>query len=193
MKIYNWHELKAMELKDFPVEQGLIWFVFHSKDILSSELKSLLKDWIAEVGGIDVSSLTEAKGKNGKPYFVGTKWKFNLSHSGDLTVVGLHPSLELGVDIETWKPKKRMLPIAERYFSPDEVQLLSTISQELEWEARALEMFTIKESLIKLQSGSLFKGLGEFNSLSSHPEVILKFIQSREFALSISLAKSLDS
>lgn len=182
MKIYSWPDLQEANLEDLPSSGGIIWLVFNSQNVSSDELKSLLKQWI---GKEDINIINSP---NGKPAFENSHWKFNLSHSGDFTALVLHPTQEVGIDLETWKPKSRLKPIVERYFFPEEVSLLGTIENDSEWESVALKMFTTKEALIKLKGGTLFRGLSEFNSLKPHSEIFFQTEVEGIFSLTITLA-----
>ncbi len=65
----------------------------------SEAARLLLKEAVAREYSLDTSAYAEKKGENGKPYFEGAPFCFNLSHSGDYVVCALSDR-EVGVDIE---------------------------------------------------------------------------------------------
>ena len=70
---------------------------------------------------VDPSKLIFARSDMGKPYFVNSDLKFNLSHSKGYVAVACSIGEELGVDVEASDlPKDRALKMAERYFSAEE-------------------------------------------------------------------------
>lgn len=83
----------------------------------------------------------------GKPALKDPDWHFNISHTKDRLVlaVGRHP---VGVDLESSGRHNRLMDIANRYFSPEEVVWLKQQPEEL--EQRFLRLWTLKESLSKL-------------------------------------------
>lgn len=93
--------------------------------------------------------------KNGKPYVKGIK--FNLSHSGSRVILAVHPTFELGVDIEQSGKKTFFLQIAKQYFSLEENQYINkgrTTDQKFQ---RFAAIWTLKESFIKAVTGELTK------------------------------------
>ncbi len=56
---------------------------------------------------------------HGKPHCPGGP-SFNLSHSGDLVLLALHPSRPLGVDVERLRPDVAWEPVAQRLFTSAE-------------------------------------------------------------------------
>ena len=60
-----------------------------------------------------------ARMERGKPWLPDTpQWRFNLSHSRGLALVGVAREAEVGVDVEWIRPQPRWEDIAERYFPP---------------------------------------------------------------------------
>lgn len=59
----------------------------------------------------------------GKPHAPGGP-EFNLSHSGDLILIALHPCQPVGVDVERLRPDLHWEPVARRMLAPDQVREL---------------------------------------------------------------------
>ena len=88
--------------------------------------------------------------------------RFNLSHSGDLCVLGFRQSGEIGVDIEKIRDDLAMDDLARRYFSPREV----TEFESLPEAQRKLGFFlcwTRKEAYVKALGDGLQRPLDEFS------------------------------
>lgn len=65
----------------------------------------------------DTSALILARGEYGKPYFLNSTLKFNLSHSRGYVACALSDADEVGIDIESaLLPDDRAQKISERFF-----------------------------------------------------------------------------
>jgi phosphopantetheinyl transferase len=176
VKIFSLADIKNLTLDELPHVEDIVCFVLESAD--SSGLKKELSRLVGN------SSQQFLKGRDGKPSFADSSYQFNLSHSGDYTAVAIHRSMELGIDIETWKPKKRMEPIAHRYFSKEENAVLDNLSDE-NWESKALSFWTVKEAMIKLNGGTLFEGISLVNAVPLPREIKLQFELRGIYSLSL--------
>ena len=59
--------------------------------------------------------------EHGKPYLPqAPDIRFNLSHSHDLALVGVTRDVEIGVDVEKFRPLPRFIDLADRFFPPGE-------------------------------------------------------------------------
>lgn len=103
------------------------------------------------------------RGPHGKPCFspphdtLGFSW----SHSADTAVlaVGRGPSgFELGVDVETRRPRARALELARRFFAPAEAAMLETLDDAGRLST-FLTLWTAKEAVLKAHGGGLSYGL----------------------------------
>lgn len=56
----------------------------------------------------------------GKPFLRDREVEFNLSHSGDLTLIGVTRGAEIGVDLEMIRDAHQAQAIAKRYFTAEE-------------------------------------------------------------------------
>ncbi|MCF8024225.1 MAG: 4'-phosphopantetheinyl transferase superfamily protein [Desulfobacteraceae bacterium] len=88
----------------------------------------------------------------GKPYLKNTgnlkPIDFNLSHSGDMVLIGLTVNRRIGVDIERIRPKKNPEKIAERFFDPKEAREVAQ-APENERLRLFLRYWTSKEAYLK--------------------------------------------
>jgi 4'-phosphopantetheinyl transferase len=70
-----------------------------------------------------------AFGSNGKPELVhSSSLHFNLSHSGDIGLIGISRERELGVDVEAERPTLDGLGIAHRFFTANETAWLAALA-----------------------------------------------------------------
>lgn len=103
------------------------------------------------------------RGPHGKPFVIedppqgGTKPgapRFNLSHSGDLVLIALHPTREVGVDLEQVREGIDWLPIARRYLA-EEQRLQIEQSPEQDRPAAFFRQWCRLEARLKLSGVGL--------------------------------------
>jgi 4'-phosphopantetheinyl transferase len=74
------------------------------------------------------ASLDFAAGEHGKPYLPAVpELHFNLSHSHQMALVAVSREVEVGVDVEWFRPLPACLSIAERFFPPAELAALMDV------------------------------------------------------------------
>jgi 4'-phosphopantetheinyl transferase len=71
-------------------------------------------------------------GSRGKPMLAspGASLRFNLSHSGDLTLVAIAQEQEVGVDVEQIEPRRDLLALARRALMPAEAAGIEATAPE---------------------------------------------------------------
>jgi 4'-phosphopantetheinyl transferase len=75
----------------------------------------------AILGKLTAARLDFAVTDRGKPYLPAEpRLKFNLSHSGEMALVGASLEVEIGVDVEIVRPLSDYRELAERFFPPSE-------------------------------------------------------------------------
>jgi 4'-phosphopantetheinyl transferase len=97
------------------------------------------------------------RAENGKPLV-----RFNLSHSHGLAVYAFARNRELGIDLEPIRPEFSGEDIAERYFSPQELEEWRRLTPELRAEAFFL-CWTRKEAYVKARGEGLQIPLASFS------------------------------
>jgi len=102
-------------------------------------------------------------GDYGKPDFdFETHLKFNVSHAGDMAIIGFVLEADIGVDIEHIKSDFDVLDIASNYFSNSEIVSLKQLPQA--HLARGFyRCWTRKESFIKAKAKGLSFPLDSFS------------------------------
>jgi phosphopantetheinyl transferase len=99
---------------------------------------------------------TEARGR---PFFTNRHADFSISHSKNMVAVGYAPSdftSRVGCDIQFMDERKNMDGIAKRAFSSAERQFLVSATNSAERLTRFYQIWTFKESYIKLHGLSIF-------------------------------------
>ncbi len=86
---------------------------------------------------------------------------FNISHTHSLIVLAVAAGRALGVDVENVHARQASIAVADRYFAPEEVQVLNATPQN-EQQFRFFEYWTFKESYIKARGMGLSLPLDKF-------------------------------
>jgi 4'-phosphopantetheinyl transferase len=91
------------------------------------------------------------------------RWlRFNLSHTEGLVVCLVARRREVGVDVEDRTRSGELLAVADRFFSPFEVQALRALPREEQLD-RFFFYWTLKESYIKARGMGLAIPLSQFS------------------------------
>jgi 4'-phosphopantetheinyl transferase len=115
-------------------------------------------------------------GPQGKPVLPGEpELHFNVAHSGGFALFAVRGRGEVGVDLERVRPFENDMGLAERYFSPREVEVLRTLGPERRIEA-FFHTWARKEAVLKANGHGLALGLEgvEVNVLSDEPARLLR-------------------
>jgi 4'-phosphopantetheinyl transferase len=87
--------------------------------------------------------------------------RFNLSHSGGLALYAITHNREIGVDLERGRSDFAWQEVAERFFSPREVDVLRSLPEGTQCDA-FFECWTRKEAYLKARGEGLLLGLNTF-------------------------------
>lgn len=131
--------------------------------------RALLRKLLAAYLGISLEINAEAirlsYGEKGKPFLTDPEHaplKFNLAHSHGLALYAFSLGREVGIDLEFVKEDLESEEIAQRFFSPREVQVLKTIPANLRRQA-FFDCWTRKEAYIKARGEGLSLPLEAFD------------------------------
>jgi 4'-phosphopantetheinyl transferase len=100
-------------------------------------------------------------GEHSKPYLEGGP-SFNLAHSGAVALYAFAAAGELGIDVELEDPEVAHSRVAERFFSPAEVEALRSLPETQQAHA-FLACWTRKEAFIKARGDGLSLPLDSFD------------------------------
>jgi 4'-phosphopantetheinyl transferase len=124
--------------------------------------RGLLRHQLAEYLGCTPTSLVFKKNAHEKPFVENTQsLHFNISHSGDFVLFAFSWDLPVGIDIEYQKPHFDFMPIAQRFFAPQEIEQLCALEMSLQRSA-FFDLWSQKEAVIKAIGQGLSYPLKDF-------------------------------
>jgi 4'-phosphopantetheinyl transferase len=128
--------------------------------IAHGALRSILAIYL----DIDAAAVDFDSGPAGKPKlaqnWAGSGIEFNLSHSGEVALIAVTRGGEIGVDVERVREDFAFQPIAQRFFTANEVAALRDLPVALQREA-FYKCWTSKEALLKARGTGLSGQLDE--------------------------------
>ena len=121
--------------------------------------EALARAQLSRVSGIPAIDLTIVRTEKGKPHLEDIPdLHYNISHSGEWVVMA-QSDMEVGIDVE--RIREPQYRIAERFFSAQELQELNRLNGKAKKEF-FFDLWTLKESYLKLLGKGLTKSLGSF-------------------------------
>jgi 4'-phosphopantetheinyl transferase len=140
--------------------------------------RGLLRELLARYSGLAPAAVPIRTYSHGKPFLepqmAFSDVFFNISHSQGAALLAFSSSGQLGIDIEKIRPDFGTEEIAQRYFSPAEIQELSALPPELQAEG-FFHCWTRKEACVKASGEGLRIPLDSFSvSLTPGQPAILK-------------------
>lgn len=110
--------------------------------------RAFLREILASFCGCAAHELPLSTGEDGKPLVQGSPVAFNLSHSGDVAVLGIAPMREIGVDVECFDRRVECVALARRYFADSEINALEMLEPAAQREL-FFRLWTSKEAAMK--------------------------------------------
>src|SRR5581483_5748665 len=92
--------------------------------------RCLLRVLLGRYLNVPPASLQFGYGDYGKPTLHDTHLQFNLTHSGEVTLVGVTRERPIGIDVELIHHMDNMEELAQRFFAPREVKMLRQVPPE---------------------------------------------------------------
>ena len=111
--------------------------------------------------GVDADAVKLEDSEHGRPELAGSQrdaFSFNWSHSHDQALIAIARGVLPGIDLERLRPHPKAVPIARRYFSPDETAALEALPVD-QRDRAFLELWTAKEAVLKAVGRGLAFGL----------------------------------
>ena len=124
--------------------------------------RGMLRSLLAGYVGVDGAQLQFRYGRERKPALVGEGPYFNLAHSGATALFAFSPSFDVGVDVELVGSELEGDRIAERFFSPAEIEALQAVPDE-DRSVAFLACWTRKEAFLKARGDGLTLALDSFD------------------------------
>jgi 4'-phosphopantetheinyl transferase len=120
--------------------------------------RGILRTLLSGYTGTTASKLRFRYGDSGKPSLVDhDDIHFNISHSADLGLFAFSPDRPVGVDVENERPVRRLLDVAQRFMSEDELRSLVDTSPD-ERNAAFLRSWVVREARLKAEGKGVWSG-----------------------------------
>ena len=100
-------------------------------------------------------------GKNGKPFVPNNPFQFNLSHAGEVALIGITKNHQIGIDVEIINRKVEVERVAQHFFAKGEIERLMALPEAQRYEA-FFNCWTRKEAFIKATGDGLSFPLDQF-------------------------------
>lgn len=126
---------------------------------------ALLRQMLAEAGGLPAAAWRFTRGAQGKPEIAAEHempWlRFSLSHTRGLAACALAGTDDIGLDVEDLDRRAASPDLARRYFAPEEAAWLDAVPAE-DRHAAFLRLWTLKEAYVKATGEGIAVGLDSF-------------------------------
>jgi 4'-phosphopantetheinyl transferase len=120
--------------------------------------RGILRTLLSGYTGTTASKLRFQYGNSGKPSLVDHDGiHFNISHSAELGLFAFSPDRPVGVDVENERPVRRLLDVAQRFMSEDELRSLVDTSPD-ERNAAFLRSWVVREARLKAEGKGVWSG-----------------------------------
>jgi 4'-phosphopantetheinyl transferase len=120
--------------------------------------RGILRTLLSGFTGTAPHELRFRYGNSGKPSLVDhDDIHFNISHSADLGLFAFSPDRPVGVDVENERPVRRLLDVAQRFMSEDELRSLVDTSPAERNEA-FLRSWVVREARLKAEGKGVWSG-----------------------------------
>ncbi len=128
--------------------------------------RGALRQILARYLELEPAAVQFGYSEHGKPFLeqppADLDVRFNVSHSDDVALVAVTLSREVGIDLEKVRPEFAGLEIAERFFSPTEVETLRSLPLKLKSRG-FFNCWTRKEAFVKATGKGLSFPLRAFD------------------------------
>ncbi len=120
--------------------------------------RGILRSLLSGFTGTEAEKLRFTYGSSGKPSLADRdNVHFNISHSADLGLFAFAPDRPVGVDVENERPVRRLLDVAQRFMSEDELRSLVDTAPE-DRDAAFLRSWVVREARLKADGKGVWSG-----------------------------------
>jgi 4'-phosphopantetheinyl transferase len=120
--------------------------------------RGILRSLLAGFTGTPAEKLQFSYGRSGKPMLVDSaNIHFNISHSAELGLFAFAPDRPVGVDVENERPVRRLLDVAQRFMSEEELRFL-TETPAAERNSAFLRSWVVREARLKAEGKGVWDG-----------------------------------
>jgi 4'-phosphopantetheinyl transferase len=131
--------------------------------------RGILRDLLSGFTGTPAGKLRFEYGNSGKPSLADHDINFNISHSAELGLFAFAPDRPVGVDVENERPVRRLLDVAQRFLSEEEVRSLAATPPQNR-DASFLRSWVVREARLKAEGKSVWHAAAsnDFGTRLSH-------------------------
>src|SRR5256714_3785157 len=130
--------------------------------------RAILRKLLSGFTGTAVEKLQFSYGHAGKPVLLDhDEIHFNISHSGDLGLFAFAPDRPVGVDVENERPVRRLLDVAQRFMSEEELRSLAETPAE-ERNSAFLRSWVVREARLKAEGKGVWDGRPSSQAKRTH-------------------------
>jgi 4'-phosphopantetheinyl transferase len=140
-----------------PEEQGRAG---HMLPILARRFiiaRGILRSLLSGFTGTAAEKLRFTYAISGKPSLADHDIQFNVSHSATLGLFAFAPDRPVGVDLENERPVRRLLDVAQRFMSEDELRSLAATAPP-ERDTAFLKLWVVREARLKAEGKGVWSG-----------------------------------
>ena len=130
--------------------------------------RGILRNLLSGFTGTDARKLRFDYGTSGKPSLSHRDdIHFNISHSGDLGLFAFSPDRPVGVDVENERPVRRLLDVAQRFMSEDELRTLADTPADKR-NAAFLRSWVVREARLKAEGKGVWSATSNGSNHLTH-------------------------
>lgn len=130
--------------------------------------RGILRNLLAGFTGTDARKLRFNYGVSGKPSLADHEdIHFNISHSADLGLFAFSPDRPVGVDVENERPVRRLLDVAQRFMSDEELRTLAE-TPDSKRNIEFLRSWVVREARLKAEGKGVWSGSANSSSRLTH-------------------------
>jgi 4'-phosphopantetheinyl transferase len=119
--------------------------------------RGILRSLLSGFTGTAAGKLRFTYGTSGKPSLADHDIHFNISHSAELGLFAFAPDRPVGVDVENERPVRRLLDVAQRFMSEEEIRTLAATAPEAR-DAAFLKTGVVREARLKAEGKGVWSG-----------------------------------
>ena len=123
----------------------------------------MLRQVLADCLSCSPAAVELVFGPKGKPGLAAPGCHFNLSHSGDLILLGINAHYPVGIDVEKIDLHRAVDELVHRFFSAQEVESYQAYGSKDERRAAFYQGWTRKEAVLKAIGCGLSCPLSDFS------------------------------
>jgi 4'-phosphopantetheinyl transferase len=112
--------------------------------------RGILRSLLSGFTGTAAEKLRFMYGTSGKPSLADHDIHFNVSHSAELGLFAFAPDRPVGVDVENERPVRRLLDVAQRFMSEEEIRSLAATAPE-DRDTAFLKSWVVREARLKAE------------------------------------------